>query len=344
MTNCLELDEKARRQLRVLFKASGIENRHAILSDFDPSDESFQLFPRHAEIAPFPSTRKRMELYQKEAPLLAQKAIWDCISVSPVPLSEVTHLITISCTGMYAPGLDIDLIEMLELSNDVERTAINFMGCYAAFNGLKTAYHIAKNEPDSNVLVVAVELCSLHFQNSADQNALLSNTLFGDGSAAAMITSSQVAGKSLSMESFHNSLALEGKDEMGWFIRDLGFEMKLTPEVPKVIQRGIGALTKQLLEKLDISLPSIDHFAIHPGGRKILDVIEKELGIVEEDNWASRNILGRYGNMSSPTVLFVLKELWSKLDASHNGQNILSFAFGPGLTLESMLYKIQIND
>ncbi len=338
MTRHLGLDKRQSRNLHILFATSGIKNRHSVIPDYVSEVESYEFFPKNEALEPFPSTSARMEYYQKEASGLAVSAVEDCFSNLDLPLQAVTHLITVSCTGLYAPGLDIDLVERLGLRTDIERTSINFMGCYAAFNALKTANHIASSDPNARVLIVAVELCSLHFQKSNDEDSLLSNALFSDGAAAVIVSSEPVNTIHLVMENFYSDLALEGKDEMGWFIRDVGFEMKLTAEVPQVIKSGISELTTRLLSK--VSDHNIQHYAIHPGGRKILEVIEEELKILKEKNAASRHVLAEYGNMSSPTVLFVLKELLSEINHTHHGENILSFAFGPGLTLESMLLKV----
>lgn len=338
MTRHLKLDKRQSRNLHILFATSGIKNRYSVVPDYVSAIEDYEFFPKNVDLEPFPSTAERMEYYRKEALGLSISAVEDCFSNIDVGLKDVTHLITVSCTGLYAPGLDIDLVEQLRLRTDVERTSINFMGCYAAFNALKAANHIASNDQKAQVLIVAVELCSLHFQKSNDEDALLSNALFSDGAAAVMICSEPVNSVRLNMENFYSDLALEGKNEMGWFIRDVGFEMKLTAEVPEVIKNGIGDLTKRLLSK--VSNHNIKHYAIHPGGRKILEVIEAELQISQEKNTASRHVLAEHGNMSSPTVLFVLKELLLKINHEHHGEDVLSFAFGPGLTLESMLLKV----
>lgn len=338
MTRHLALDKRQSRNLHILFATSGIQHRHSIVPDYTTGIEDYVFFPKNEELEPFPGTSARMAFYQQAALGLAASAATDCLDQVHDSLESITHLITVSCTGMYAPGLDIDLVGHLGLNTDVERTSINFMGCYAAFNALKVAKHIASNDKQSKVLIVAVELCSLHFQKSDDQDTLLSNALFSDGAAAILVSSAAVNKPRLVMENFYSDLALEGKSEMGWFIRDVGFEMKLTADVPEVIKNGIGKLTSKLLSK--VAGHNIRHYAIHPGGRKILEVIEEELRIPQERNQASRRVLSEYGNMSSPTVLFVLKVLLAEFDRTHHEEDVLSFAFGPGLTMESMLLKI----
>ncbi len=340
MSRYLGSDKVTRRKIQVLFGLSGIESRYSILPDFTATEDEFEFFPRNADLEPFPSTNVRMEQYQKHALKLSMEAVADCMATSGREVTDITHLVTVSCTGMYAPGLDIELVEKMHLNSTVERTAINFMGCYAAFNALKVANNIVQSQPGSLVLVVAVELCSLHFQKGQTDEILTSNALFGDGAAAVLI-GSKTQKPSLSLDEFHSDLALQGKEEMGWFIRDVGFEMKLTNEVPAIIRDGIKKLTTGLLDKLGMDLSQINYFAIHPGGRRILEVIENTLGITSQQNHHARDIMKDYGNMSSATVLFVLDHLWNTLSPQDNGKRILSFAFGPGLTMESMLLSVR---
>ena len=241
---------------------------------------------------------------------------------------------------MYAPGLDIEIIRALGLPTSIRRTAVNFMGCYAAFNGLKIADVICRSDAHSSVLIVCLELCTLHFQKEKTGINMLANALFSDGCAAILVDSEPKSPISLEMKSFYSDLALEAGSQMTWNIADKGFEMVLTPEVPEVIKRGIKQLTENLFREIGISHSDVDYYAIHPGGRKILEVIEEELCIGKPDNIHAYNVLRDFGNMSSPTILFVLRSLLNSLEPVHKGRHILSFAFGPGLTLESMLLQI----
>ena len=340
MAKYLDLDRTNARRLQVLYNLSGIDTRYSVIPDFTNSSEDFELFAPDGG-RPYPSTEDRMRIYQKYAANLGTEAAHVCLRKHSTPTKDVTHLIVVSCTGMYAPGLDIDLVKSLQLPTSVERTAINFMGCYAAFNALKAADKIARADPGSVVLIVAVETCTLHFQKSTNEDAMVSNALFADGAAAVLIGSSQKKGVSLSMDGFHSDLFLDGQEDMGWYIRDFGFEMKLTAEVPSHIQDGIAALTDRLLGKIDVPLESISHFAIHPGGRKILDVIEEELGLSTQQNEPARFVMKNFGNMSSPSVLFAIEHIMQRLTPENKDERILSFAFGPGLTMESMLLTVQ---
>ncbi|MEM9895777.1 MAG: type III polyketide synthase [Bacteroidota bacterium] len=333
MQRNLELSEEEEKKLRLLYRASGIQHRYSVLEDFSHPNEEKGLFKK----GDFPSAKVRMDLFQENAVILAEKAA--TVALKDSRGSEITHLIAISCTGMYAPGLDIELIERLNLKTDTQRTSFNFMGCYAAFNGMKTAQNIVLSDPESKVLVVAVELCTLHLQDTTDDESLLSNSLFGDG-ATAFLVGSEKTSSCLELKGFYSDLFLQGKSEMGWYIGNHGFEMKLSPEVPDVIREGIGELTQRLLDKIEMRFSEIDLFAIHPGGRRILEVIEKELAISKEQNQASREVLKKYGNMSSATIMFVLQYLLHGFTKEDDEKQILSFAFGPGLTMESAIMQV----
>lgn len=343
MAQALQLDERDRRKLQALYRQTRIERRYSVLPDFGRTADEYTFFPNTPDLEPFPTVGQRMDLYRREALPLALKAVQDCLDKTPT--DGITHLITVSCTGMYAPGLDIELIEALGLPGTTHRTAINFMGCYGAFNGLKTADAIVRSDPEARVLVVCVELCTIHFQKKTEEDHLISNALFADGAAAVLVESRPREQGSLGMRTFYCDLMAEGRAEMGWIINDHGFEMTLTSEVPTVIRQGIGQLLSRLLERSGLTIGEVDYYALHPGGRKILEVIEQQLGIGAEENRFAYQVLRQYGNMSSATVLFVLKEIWQQLfaspvETSGTPQHILSCAFGPGLTLESMILDV----
>ncbi|MEO9872861.1 type III polyketide synthase [Ekhidna sp.] len=339
MVSHLKLERREERKLRMLYRASGIEQRYSVLRDFAENLNGKSFFK---EDAAFPSAKPRMLLYQDHAINLAREACEKAILDSPIEPNEITHLIAVSCTGMYAPGLDIELIDQLKLSTQTERTSINFMGCYAAFNAMKVAQNIVKAEENAHVLMVCVELCSIHLQEKTDDESLVSNAIFGDG-AAAMMISSKPSSRSLEIKKFYSDLALQGKSEMGWYIGDHGFEMRLSSKVPDVIKQGIGKLTNRLLSEIEMKIDEIDYYAIHPGGRKILDVIEEELNLSEDQNNPAREILRTHGNMSSPTVLFVIKSIFDSMTSKDDQKHMLSFAFGPGLTMESAVLKSHID-
>ena len=343
MERAMQLNNGEHRKLRAIFKATGIDTRFSVLEDYG-RNEHFTFYSNSKDFEPFPSTVQRLEVFRQQAHTLSHAAILNLLkSVPDFDVRTVTHLIVVSCTGMYAPGLDIDLVKSLGLSTTVQRTGINFMGCYAAFNALKIADSFCATNADAKVLIVCTELCSLHFQKEATQDNLLANALFADGSACILMEARTSRAVRLVPETFHSDLALDGEQDMAWTVGNLGFEMKLSTYVPETIKHGISKLTKTLLDKISKKISDVKYFAIHPGGKKILEVIEEELGISPEQNAPAYYILQNYGNMSSPTVLFVLQEIFRKIKPEDHGEHILSFAFGPGLTLESMVLKIETN-
>ena len=367
MADALSFDDRDRRRLNALYRQTRIEKRYSVLPDYNRKNGEYAFYPNTPGLEPFPTVSQRMLIYRREAVPLAQQAIENCLAEqAEFDRQTITHLIVVSCTGLYAPGPDIELIEVLGLPTTTQRLAINFMGCYGAFNGLKTADAIVRANPTAKVLVVCVELCTLHFQKKPETDYLLSNALFADGAAAVLIEGQPgptfrgttlcgpaFRGPAFRLQSFYSDLFLEGKTEMAWHVSDFGFEMTLTSEVPRYIQQGIGELLSRLLQKSGLTIGDINFYAIHPGGRKILEVIEQQLGIDATDDRFAYEVLREFGNMSSATVLFVLKAVWKSLMTEQktdqlidsetnpvNGQHILSCAFGPGLTLESMILEV----
>lgn len=338
MVRAMQLDYTNERRLRAIFRSSGIDYRHSVLPDFQ-LDENFEFFPNSKDFEPFPSTKQRSDVFREHALSLSLCAIRQTITQKE--FSSITHLITVCCTGMYAPGLDIDIIKALNLSPNIHRVAINFMGCYAALNALKTADAFCQSEPTAKVLIVCTELCSLHFQKKITDDNMLSNALFGDGSAAVLMESRTNKAKALQPLNFHMDLMYEGRQDMAWNIGDSGFEMKLSSYVPQLIEKGINLFISSLLKNLGNDISLIKYFAMHPGGKKILGVIESKLGLNPEQNRFAHDVLRNFGNMSSPTVLFVLKEILQKITVNDDDEHVLGLAFGPGLTLGSILFKIR---
>ncbi len=268
-----------------------------------------------------------MKIYEAHALDLAMAAINQ--GIDNAYFSKITHLITVSCTGMYAPGLDIELTLKLNLASHVERTCINFMGCYGAINALKIADHICKNNPEAYVLVVCVELCTLHFQPMATMDNFIANAIFADGAACALVHGCPEGDKSLRLQAFRCELAPSEQPAMAWYVRDQGFDIILSSYVPMILGNHIQAPTEKLLASLNLKANNVDFFAIHPGGKEILAAVEKALSIDREKNQEAHEILNDYGNMSSPTILFVLKKWFDKISPAHHQKNILAMAFGP---------------
>lgn len=323
--------------LKRVYKSSGIEHRYSVLTDYCKSPGEFEFFPNDPS-SDFPTTAQRMAVYKANALTLALAAIETCLE--RVNNHTITHVITVSCTGMYAPGIDIEIVQHLNLASSTKRTSINFMGCYGAFNGMKAADSICRADPDASVLVVCVELCSIHVQKNFTLDNIVSNALFADGAAAVLIQAQPKQQPHLRFKSFYCDIVPQSQQEMAWHIGDSGFDMVLTAYVPEAIKSGIAAFADRLLTQAKLPLNEIDYFAIHPGGVKILQACESSLNITPHDNRFSYDVLRQYGNMSSATVLFVLKQIWDGLTHHDDNKKIFSCAFGPGLTLESMLLEV----
>ncbi len=331
--------------LRRIYSRSGIEHRHSVLNEFSAGDrEQNELFHPSGKYESTPVSR-RMDLYERYAADLCKDAAENCFAQLPLlNRAEITHLISFSCTGMYAPGLDIQLVEKCGLQRSVERTCINFMGCYAAINALKAAYHICRSQPEAIVMIAGVELCSLHYQRSYEANQVVANALFADGAAVGIISARNIqatgSALGLTLQHFYAEFEQSAGNDMVWRIGDAGFDLRLTPEVPNVVRENIKPLLDTLFSKTGLTKDDIDFYAIHPGGVKILEACEEALDISKEQNANSYDVLRNYGNMSSVTVLFVLNQYLHQLTANDKGKKILTCAFGPGITMESMIVEI----
>ncbi|MCH7568018.1 MAG: type III polyketide synthase [Nanoarchaeota archaeon] len=311
-------------KLRRMARNSQIDTRYSVLVDVQKEEQGKETFYRSGH---YPSTAERMKVYEREAIELSVKAAEPLVQ-NP---EQITHLIVTSCTGFYAPGLDVDIVQRLGLSPNVERNLIGFMGCYAAFNGLKLANHIVGAKPDSQVLMVNTELCTLHLQENVPFDQLVSFLLFADGAAASIVSSKP---QGLAIEQTYNALLSDSYRDMSWRIGNQGFKMTLATTVPATIRKALGEEISHVVGEKD----RIRFWAIHGGGRKILDEIQEELGLSDDDMHNSRDVLRRYGNMSSPTVMFALKAILEDRNIKGLG---CAMAFGPGLTLESMILEKQ---
>jgi alpha-pyrone synthase len=279
----------------------------------------------------FPSTADRMRLFEAEAPPLAARAV-DALDLG-ASAGSVSHVIIATCTGLSAPGLDIELIRRCGLDPSVERTVVGFMGCYAAINALKLARHIVRSEPQARVLVVCIELCTLHLQETDDLEQVLSFLLFGDGCAAALVSAEPVG---LALERFHAVLVPEDAELIRWHIRESGFDMFLSGRVPGALAKALAAGAATIFNGTPPE--AIELWAVHPGGRSVLDAVDTALGLGPTALAASRDVLLRFGNMSSATVLFVLQAL---MRDARPGALGCGMAFGPGLTAETMLFRAE---
>ena len=327
-----QLDTQERRKLDFLYRKSGIDSRHSVLDDFQKEEVSdFTFFPKNKELNPFPGTAARMQVFEEKGPELAEQAVRSALLQAEVEANSLTHLILISCTGMVAPGLELDLMRRLDIPSSVERYCIHFMGCYAAFTGLRLADQLVKANPKARVLVVSVELCTLHFQKEYTEDNLLANSLFGDGAAAALVMQSE---KGLQIKNYFSEVLWEGEKDMAWKIGDFGFEMRLSQYIPSLLNQGIRRLRDLFEAKFNFS--KVRHVAIHPGGKQILIQVQEAFGLSPEVNRHALEVLRTCGNMSSASILFVLERMLQ--DSSIQG-DILALGFGPGLTLETTHYE-----
>jgi predicted naringenin-chalcone synthase len=304
---------------------SGIAHRYSFLQ---PGEDG-EAVDRHGfyRMGAFPGTAARMRKYEDCAPGLAVAAVEKLLQGED--RSRITHVIVTSCTGLSAPGIDMDLIERCGLPSTVERTMVGFMGCYAAINALKLARHIVRSQPEARVLAVNLELCTLHLHETADLEEILSFLLFADGCAAALV-SADPAG--VEMQSFRAALVPDTRELIRWNVRDQGFDMVLSGGVPGAIKTALGASRDEILGTRDIEL-----WAVHPGGRTVLDAVEQAFALPSDALAHSRGVLSDYGNMSSGTVMFVLDRIMREARAGASG---CAMSFGPGLVAETMMFRM----
>jgi alpha-pyrone synthase len=307
---------------------AGIEHRYSFL---EPSPDP-NLFDAGGfyQKGRFPDTATRMRFFEDHAFRLARQALED---LGLRRGDRVTHLVTACCTGFYAPGLDWQIVEGFGLDRRIERTSVGFMGCQAAMNALKLARHIVRSEPDARVLVLNIELSTLHFQDTQDLEQVLSFLVFGDGCAASLVSAEP---HGIALDAFATALLPNTADLISWRIGGHGFDMRLAGEVPLAIQRGVPESFQHLASgrrREDFAL-----WAVHPGGRSVLDGVERGLGLPPHALDTSRAVLRDFGNMSSPTIVFVLKEI---LSSGADGAPGCTLAFGPGLTAEGLVFTLR---
>ncbi len=281
-----------------------------------------------------PSTGVRMERYAREAGPMALRAARDALDQAGGPRDSITHLVTVSCTGFIAPGVDVALIDGLGLCPTIERTHIGFMGCHGALNGLRVASAFATADPAARVLLAAVELCSLHYYYGSAADKLVANAIFADGAAAIVGDSSMGDRGDWTLRGSGSYLIPDSAPDMGWTVGEHGFEMTLSRRVPGLIARHLRPWLESWLNDNGISLGDVPSWAVHPGGPKILAAVEESLALPPEALAVSRGVLADYGNMSSPTVLFVI----DRLRKQNAPRPCVALGFGPGLVAEAALF------
>ncbi|WP_166875621.1 MULTISPECIES: type III polyketide synthase [unclassified Salinibacterium] len=339
-----DLTRLAQRLVSASFDASGIERRHSVIDEFtwDRQSEDPQFFDRDRRLLLSPGTRVRNELYIDRGGKLFVEAARKAIDACPdVGAHDITHVITVSCTGFFAPGPDYLIVRELGLGVDVQRYHLGFMGCYASMPALRMAKQLCEADPDAVVLVVSVEVCTLHVRSSTDPDQIVAASLFADGAGAAIISHRppQSGERAFNLDGFETVITPVGEADMAWKIGDQGFEMVLSTYVPHIIDEHIESAIAPLLSGDGSRKEDVAHWAIHPGGRSILDKVEAKLELTEAQLVPSRQTLRDYGNMSSATVLFVLKQILEAPD-TESGERVLAMAFGPGLTVETGLLTV----
>ncbi len=332
-------EEQQEAWLPHLFSHTGIAKRHLCLGQpvirdvLDGTRDSDSVFlPRDDAGDPGPTTGQRMEVYRREAPAIAIRAARQALAESRLPPSSISHLVTVSCTGFHAPGFDVALIRGLDLPPTTERTHVGFMGCHGALNGLRVARAFLDADPNARVLLCAVELCSLHYHYGWDPQKVVANALFADG-AAALVAGPVRDAPGWQLLASGSCLMPDSDDAMSWTVGDHGFVMTLSKQVPALIARHLRRWLCDWLAQHDLSLDDVRSWAIHPGGPRILDAAIAALNLPDAATHDSRAVFAEFGNMSSPTVLFIL----DRLRRRSAPRPCVALGFGPGLTVEAGL-------
>ncbi len=324
------------RVLEALYRQSGIRTRGSVLAGAG-LEAAFAFYPPPKDDFDCgPTTQDRMARFELEAPPLAERACANALADCGENPARITHLVLSTCTGFFAPGLDSALLQRLALNPGIARAQIGFMGCHGAMNALQVARAFAREDPDARVLLCAVELCTLHMQYGAASDSLIANALFADGAAAAVIGAPSPGQKShATLSAFGSQLIGGSANAMSWRIGTHGFQMTLSPQVPALIERHLCGWLESWLAKQDTRIGAVAAWAVHPGGPKILDAVERALCLPDNGLWASRQILSDHGNMSSPTILFALAKIAERKTIIPTPCVVLGF--GPGLVVEAAL-------
>ena len=327
-------DERESRLLKTMLRRSRVVNRHTCV----PHGIAYEWVGEDAapSASPGPTTQERMELYAAHAGPLALEASAKALAESAVATDDISHLITVSCTGFEAPGVDVQLIDQLGLLQTTQRMHIGYMGCHGAINGLRVASALATSEPTARTLLCATELCSLHYRFQWDEERILGNALFADGAAA--LVGGQVASGAQAicrLKATGSCLVPDSRDTITWRIGNHGFEMTLSNRVPDLIRKHLKPWLAQWLASHRVPMSAVGSWAVHPGGPRILDAVDEALELDHEALAASRHVLEQFGNMSSPTVLFILQRLL----ATTASRPCVALGFGPGLMIEAALIE-----
>lgn len=326
------------RMIDMAASQSGIDHRYFVIKDGE-TDSSEKFYTKGVDHFS-PDTKTRMNEYEKWSIELTKNAVKKLAQKNNIDFKLIDRLITISCTGFFAPGLDYELIKEFNISPFVKRTNIGFMGCAAALIGINSVWEAMSNNRSENILMVSVELCSLHLQTEPTRDNILANMIFADGAAAAYFsnkTSDETP--KLDIQFAESFLFEESAKYMGWKIGNNGFEMMLSSELPKIILKSASPKAIEILNKKGIAVNDIKLWALHPGGRAILDSLQNGLQLTDEQLKPSREVLNNYGNLSSVSILYVMKNILLSQQLK-NDDLCCAIAFGPGLTMELVLFKV----
>ena len=333
MLGQFEGDRRTQNLVRRVYDASGIDQRHSVVEDLNGASGQ-PLFFGAGAVARTPTTAERNQVYIETSRGLAATVARRLLAAGRLAPADVSHVITVSCTGFHAPDPAYALVRELGLAPSTGRYNIGFMGCFAAFQALQLARALCLADPAAVVMIVCVEICSIHLQLDPAPDNVVSASVFADGAAGALLSARPPAtARYYRLEAFATALAEDGEKDMAWTIGDRGFEMVLSRYVPAILQTSLPAALAPLRPLIG-DWRSVAHWAVHPGGRAILDKVEQGLELEAEQLAASRRVLARYGNMSSATILFVLRDLLGRPAGAHE-ESIVAIAFGPGITVES---------
>ncbi|MEZ6065905.1 MAG: 3-oxoacyl-[acyl-carrier-protein] synthase III C-terminal domain-containing protein [Planctomycetaceae bacterium] len=327
-------DRRQDRLASMLFKRSGVANRHTCV----PHPIAYEWVGEELRRGKSrgPSTGERMRMYADRAPELAAESCRRALAAAGRSARDISHLVTVSCTGFDAPGVDISLFETLDLRPTVQRINVGYMGCHGAMNGLRAARGLLAAEPNAVVLLNATEMCSLHYRFTWDDEGVIGNALFADGSASLVLSNSPVErGLGYRIAATGSCLLPDSKQAMSWTIGDHGFEMTLTSLVPERIEEHLRPWLSEWLGDAGLALDDVAHWIVHPGGPRILEAVESSLSLDRVQTQPSWDVLSECGNMSSPTVLFILECV---LRGTIKGPAVL-LGFGPGLMAEACLLR-----
>ena len=331
-----------------MYTHTGIDQRHlclgrAVIDDLIHGTRHSQsvFLPKFSPDDAGPTTGERMTIYREQAPLLALAASAQALERAGVPAAQLTHLVSVSCSGFGAPGWDIGLVKDLDLSPRIQRTHIGFMGCHGALNGLRVARAFVDADSRAKVLLCATELCSLHYHYQWNPQKFIANAIFADGSAAAVCLPGSFPNSSLGtrppalrLTASASFLVPHTEDAMTWNVGDHGFVMTLAKRVPDIIGKNLRPFLEPWLAEHDLAIADVASWAIHPGGPKILDAAGEALGLSADLLRPAREVYAAYGNMSSPTVLFILDHLQKQ----GGKPPCVALGFGPGLNVEAALF------